>query len=501
MLNRKEKLDKLYMDMGENISRMYPSLLNSINLYKLVSSSKVENEKKELWIDLLRLYYYVLFCNLDIVSTFRAELRAETVWEKRIHLKYLNVIQTETIKAMFGFGEDKHALWWKFCRDAGTDLSEYDKSEIERTLSRYKSEFFNNYSKDCRDFAIHYDDNPLKVYDYLTKISEQEEIDKVSGFFDLLKKLLHLIEKLSKEQGLPMGMPSMNGKSIWELWNVFPDKEHKLITKAKEELALYCKTLDSVVRSYRLPDIMEERVGMKGVSSQLLSLKETLHPGIHLLYIYIDISCALIAYLGAEYYIEKQLNLRHLNVVVYEGFKKLYGFPCGKEKDAGGEGGRSCVAFWRDIILPRIEKSGNIDWKRKAQMIECQLQILAIDSSINNNALRLMSIKMCNKKKVDYIPRFTDELVRMNPFQEMRKALLFMKVLPNVMELEKETMNIVYRQETELYEKNMDEMRNKLENVRVLILQSSKDEALKEKINDSINKVLSLTGSLQREQG
>ena len=133
-------------------------------------------------------------------------------------------------------------------------------------------------------------------------------------------------------------------------------------------------------------------------------------------------------------------------------------------------------------------------------MIECQLQKLANDSSINNIDLRLMSIKMCNKKKVDYIPRFTDELVRMNPFQEMRKALLFMKVLPNVMELEKETMNIVYRQETELYEKNMYEMRNKLENVRVLILQSSKDEALKENINDSINKVLSLMDSLHSRE-
>ena len=78
---------------------------------------------------------------------------------------------------------------------------------------------------------------------------------------------------------------------------------------------------------------------------------------------------------------------------------------------------------------------------------------------------------------------------------QMRKALLFLKVLPNVMELEKETLNIVYKQETELYEKKMDEIKNKLEIVRKLVLQLSKNEALNESINDSINRVLSLLDS------
>ena len=492
-LATKEQLDTIYKSMGDIISSMYPSLLNSIKLYKKLNTINEDFNRKNIWIDLVRIYYFVLFCHLDIVSTLRAEFRAITIGEKRIHLKYLNVIVTEMIKAMFGFSDDKHCLWKRFCNDAGALLNEKDKTKIECLITKFKEKYCNSDSKDCRNYAIHYDDDPLRVYSYLCNLSEEAETEKISKFLAILHELLLITNKLSNEQRLPLCYLQVADNSFWEKLNIFPDKDSVLLSQTRKSVVSYWNTLDSVVKSYKLPNIVEQQLGIEGMSLQLQLLRETVHPGIHLLFIYIDICCAVMAYLSSEYYIERQLNLRHLNVIVYEGFKKLYGFSNNKSYQKGNDKNeRLHSSFWNNILYPCLMSSDNDCLKNKAQEIDSKLQLLADDSTINDDDLRQMSVHIREKRNKDYIPRFTDKLIKMSPFLEMNRALKLLKLLPDIMKLDKEVTNIKYSDAKVLQDRKIESMRNQLEGIRNSILQSCKDKSVQDSINESTNKLLSL---------
>ncbi|MBQ8958043.1 MAG: hypothetical protein IJ057_06030 [Bacteroidales bacterium] len=486
----KQQLDTIYKSMGENISSMYPSLLSVLELYRVLGSIDEQSEGKRFWMDLLRVDYFVLFCHLDIVTAIRAEQRAETVWEKRIHLKYLNVIQTEIFKAMFGFGKAKHCLWKKFCNN-GINIDEKDRTEIDALVADYSGTFLHTDSKDRRDFAIHYDFDPIKVYDFLCRLSEEEEMKQVSKFLEICHRLLELVYKISSEMHLPLGMPQIQDYSLWERLNFFPDKDNQLLLKTKSSLNSYCKTLDSIANSYRLPEIVGKKFGAENIISHVQPIRESIHPGMLLLFIYIDICCAVIAYFSSEHYIEKQLNLRHLNVIVYEGMKKMYGFKNSNTK-GNNNNEKAQSAFWKDFLYPIIIGEGNDDWRNRALVIEKQLETLAYDSSINDEDLRNMSVHIREKNDSDYIPRFTDKLIKMNPLVEMNKALKFLKILPDVMRLDQEVANIRYTDIKRVQDQRNREMINKLENIRNIVLQSCRDEEVKESLNQSTEKLISL---------
>ena len=226
-------------------------------------------------------------------------------------------------------------------------------------------------------------------------------------------------------------------------------------------------------------------------SFQIQPIRESIHPGMLLLFIYIDICCSVIAYFSSEHYIEKQLNLRHLNVIVYEGMKKLSGFRNSNTK-GNNNSEKAQSAFWKDFLYPIIMGEGNDDWRNRALVIEKQLETLAHDSSINDEDLRNMSVHIREKKDSDYIPRFTDKLIKMNPLAEMNKALKFLKVLPDVMKLDQEVANIKYAGIKRIQDKRNNEMINKLENIRNMVLQSYRDEDVKVSLNQSTEKIISL---------
>ena len=66
------------------------------------------------------------------------------------------------------------------------------------------------------------------------------------------------------------------------------------------------------------------------------------------------------------------------------------------------------------------------------------------------------------------------------------------RLLPDIMKLNKEVTNIKYSDVKVLQDRKTESMRNQLEGMRDLILQSCKDKSVQESINESTNKLLSL---------
>ena len=327
----KEQLDYLYNNMGKNISFMYPSLLNSINLYNILISSEQDFDNKTLLIDIVRINYQVLFTHLDIVTIFRAELRADTPWEKRMHLKYVYAVLTEAFKALFGFNSNKQTLWKKFCDEAKDFIGENEKVSVELLIDQFRKNHLDKATEDFRKYVVHYDYDPLKVYDFWSVISEQKEVDLINNYLALSLGVWRLIEKVLGNLGLEIKQnvyvnPVFSDLSIWERINNFPDRDDKLLGKMKEGVARYVSSLDSLVDDYRSSNRIQTKLGIDNTTPKMQQVLESIHPLMFLDMISIDIGCVVIAYLTSQHYIEKQLNLRHLNVIVYEGFDKLYGF-------------------------------------------------------------------------------------------------------------------------------------------------------------------------------
>ena len=327
----KEQLDYLYNNMGETISSMYPSFLKSIILYNKLSSIKADFDNKDLLIYAVRVYYQIIYSYLDIVTIFRSELKAVSTWEKRIQLKYVYVVLTETIKALFGFKVNKQTLWKKFCDNAGGVVEDEDRITINQHIEKFKIKHLNSVTKNFRDYAVHYDCDPLKVYEFWQVLSEQKEIDIINDYYALSLEILSLVEKVFGNNIAVIGCDSLDGPvspsfAFWEKVNSFSDKDGRLLRRMQIGVETHVTSLDSLVRTYRIPNKAERRCGFDTITMQMRSFLEAFHPVMLLHFIYIDIGCVIIAYLNSKYYIEKQLNLRHLNVIVYEGFKKLYGF-------------------------------------------------------------------------------------------------------------------------------------------------------------------------------
>lgn len=493
----KEQLDYLYNNMGETISFMYPSLLNSIRLYNLLISFEEDFDNKALLINIVRINYQVLFTHLDIATIFRAELRADTPWEKRMHLKYVYAVLTEAFKALFGFDTNKQTLWKKFCDEAKGFIGEDERVGIELQIDQLRKNHLDNTTEDFRKYVVHYDYDPLKVYDFWSVISEQKEVDFINSYLTLSLGVWHLIEKVLGSLGLEIkhhayANPVFSDFSIWERINNFPDRDDKLLGKMKEGVARYVSSLDSLVKDYRLPNRIETKLGIDNITPKMQQVLESVHPLMFLDMISIDIGCVVIAYLTSQHYIEKQLNLRHLNVIVYEGFNKLYGFDHVEPVESEIKEAEKPLSYWKSFLYPIIMDSGSDEWKEKARNIEIQLQQLSKDSLIDDEELRLMSVHIRKKNNKDYIPNFSEKLIKMNPIIEMSRALKLLGIVRDVMWLNKEVINIQYSKIKAVQDKELDGIKSNLKSICSLFLQFSNDESAKRKVRQTFDEILSL---------
>ena len=493
----KEQLDYLYNNMGKNISFMYPSLLNSINLYNILNSSEQDFDNKTLLIDIVRINYQVLFTHLDIVTIFRAELRADTPWEKRMHLKYVYAVLTEAFKALFGFNSNKQTLWKKFCDEAKDFIGENEKVSVELLIDQFRKNHLDKATEDFRKYVVHYDYDPLKVYDFWSVISEQKEVDLINNYLALSLGVWRLIEKVLGNLGLEIKQnayvnPVFSDLSIWERINNFPDRDDKLLGKMKEGVARYVSSLDSLVDDYRSSNRIQTKLGIDNTTPKMQQVLESIHPLMFLDMISIDIGCVVIAYLTSQHYIEKQLNLRHLNVIVYEGFDKLYGFDHVKPVESEIKEAEKPLSYWKSFLYPIIMDSGSDEWKEKARNIEIQLQQLSKDSLVNDEKLRLMSVHIRKKNNKDYISVFSEKLIKMNPIIEMCRALKLFGIVRDVMWLNKEVINIQYSKIKAVQDKELDRIKSNLKSICSLFLQYSNDESAKRKVRQTFDEILSL---------
>lgn len=444
----KETIHKLHENMGNNFSYFVPLLCNcasSLESLEQKNENEFENGKNlSFWEMLLKLQLFSLIINLDLRTFLRADFRSASSSEKRCNLKYVNAITIEGYSYLFGFGKDRENAFWKVVKKLAEQINDEeltkDINDIEQRAKKFENIYAQPEDRYKRNLSIHYDSDPIKVHNYLSQISEDKETIRTSAFLKILDDITIFINKYIQKFQIPLILSTNNYDiDIWEKINCFPDDDNKLFNELNEKLIHFAEQLDRVVAQCKIPKLLQEKFSLDNtLTERLQPLIDSTHPGIHILFIYLDLVCAIRAYLSSEFYFEKQLNLRRINVVVYEGFKHLYGYTDSDHLES----------FWQKNISSILKDSTNTNLLDSLTKIEMELKELATNNGINNKPLRECTVHYRYKDRDNIVTLF-HALIKSNPLIEMNKSLKLLKLLPGLLKINTESVSFKYNLEQE----------------------------------------------------
>jgi hypothetical protein len=487
----KESIQKLYENMGSNFSFFVPQLcscVSSLESLEQINENECENVNAlSLWKMLLKLHLFSLLIDVDLSTFLRADFRSTSDPEKRCNLKYVNVITFEGYNYLFGISKNKNnAIWQIFKRLAAqinNDELIKDINDIEQRAKEFENSLAQSIDRDNRNLSIHYDSDPLKVYNFLSQISEETETIRTNAFLKIIDDLIIFVNKYILKFQIPL-ICSTNNYDIdfWEKINLFPDKDRKLFTNFDEKIVSFGKQLDHIVAQCRMPKIVQEKLNLDdSFTERLQPMINSIQPGLHILFIYLDLASAIRAYLSSEYYFEKQLNLRRINVVVYEGFKHIYGYTDSEH----------LKSFWQQKISSILKESTNTNLTDSLTIIESELKKLAADKGINNMQLRECSVHYRFKESDNTIQLF-HALVKSNPLIELNKALKLIQILPELMKLNSDSMSVVYNLEHDKIKSINIKTVAQIDTILTIIEQANMDPESRQKMIDNTIKIKSL---------
>ncbi len=482
-LATKETITDLYMNMGSNFSIFVPILYNytqSLELSNKVGSrDEVEADLSDI---LLKLNTFCLLINLDLSTFLRADFRSHSTPEKRCNLKYINVILIEGYNYLFGFKRQKKDALWRIFKNTAERVNDkeliIDIKNIDQQANDFRDIYAEKKDRGNRNLSIHYDSDPQKVYDLLLNLREDAEIKKMCAFFGILENINVLISKHILKYYKLISSSNKN-INIWERINHFDDNNNKLFNELEGTITCYSNQLDSIISQCRVPKKIQEKFELNNeLTKRLTPFIKSVNPCIHILFIYLDLASAVRAYLSSEFYFEKQLNLRRVHIIVYEGFKHIFGYS---ERD-------NEQSFWSRNILPILKTTTDIDQLNKLENIEKELQKLASDKGITNLDLRECVVHYRYKERDNVIKLF-HALVKLNPLIEMNKALKLLKLLPKLIEISNDSVRFIYNLEQEKIKLINNKMLEQFNHILSMAEQIEMNPKKRQEVIDMLNKI------------
>lgn len=487
----KEFIQKLYENMGRNYSFLVPQLCNcvsSLESLEQINEKEYENVNAlSLRRMLLKLHLFSLLIDIDLSTFLRANIRSTSDIEKFCNLKYVNVITFEGYNYLFGLGKDKDNAIWQIIKKLAAQINNdeliKDIDDLEQRAKEFENIFAQRKDRNKRNLSIHYDSNPLRVYNFLSRISEDTETKRASAFLKILDDLLIFVNKHTQKFQIPLICSTNNYDiDIWEKINHFIDENGKLFNILDEKIGSFGKQLNHIVEQCMMPKKIQEKLNLdESFTERLQPIIKSMNPGLHIFFIYLDLASAMRAYLSSEYYFEKQLNLRRINIVVYEGFKHLYGYT---DSD-------HLKSFWQQNISSVLKKSKNTCLQVSLTKIESELKELAEDNGINNMQLRECSVHYRYKDRDNTLTLF-HALVQTHPLVEMYRALKLIKILPELIKLNTGSIGVVYNSEHEKIKLSSNKTVVQIDAILTIIERANISPELKQESIDKINKIKNL---------
>ncbi|SIT13589.1 hypothetical protein SAMN05421786_106151 [Chryseobacterium ureilyticum] len=174
-------------------------------------------------VNVLRYRLFIGFLFGDICSTLNIYNNAKTLYEEKFAVRTFFIIISEGFKKIYNFIKINEkgdviskyrnkSFWIKEIKPLIYNDLPYLKDNYNQITKKLDSflQFDFQVIKINRDLAVHYDDNPLLVYDMMIKLDLEKEIDLILKFMDIINgmftftevivsKFLEKIDSSSKE--------------------------------------------------------------------------------------------------------------------------------------------------------------------------------------------------------------------------------------------------------------------------------------------------------------
>jgi hypothetical protein len=200
--------EKKISEISKAVDQAHQFLEKTEKIQSLLTEKNIDIN----FININHLLKYRLFIGiiiLDLAAAIRIYLNAKLQYEALFSVRQIIVIINEGYKKIYNFilkhdkGIDiekyrKNSFWVKnigeiIYLDLPDLQQEYDSITIE--LERYLIMNFDGI-KDQRNLSIHYDENPVRVYDMLLKLDIEETFKKLIPFLGILNRMFDLTHLL-----------------------------------------------------------------------------------------------------------------------------------------------------------------------------------------------------------------------------------------------------------------------------------------------------------------
>lgn len=401
---------------------------------------------------LLELNNFVNYVGIELASIARACLNSELVAEHRYNLKLINIVILEAFKSLHGFSKGSNkAIWNKSIKPLLSNIEgEVFQKEIahlsQRLVDFGKSEFID---KDGRDLSLHYDLDPVLVYNHLVQIDEDKEFNNLIEFLTLMKEVgLFSVKYIAQYRG-DVGWSGLSKYSFTLMdFDPLSNFGQSFFNDLGDSIQSYTQTLSRCVHHQSLPEKIREVFKKDDHENNSLQIAVDLEKAVmQCFFIYIDLGSALRATHTGTHTIEKQFALKQVNTIIYEGFKKLYGFD-----DECPEN------FWKQFILPY---SGLV-LKDFDEFESLKLELANLRGLVLQNSFQRQNSVHFNKG----ILTVYRILIEISPTIELVKAQRLLSVLPKIINFLTGILKVLSQREIEEQEEFDKKWREKF---RVLV--------------------------------
>jgi hypothetical protein len=450
-----ESRNALYENMGTTIESFSPILKGNIILSEILKE-KLENNAYKIFDAFLSLNIYVQYTNIELASVLRACFRANLPAEKRYNIKWINCVILESYKHLYGYGSaKKKSLWISKVKPL---LKVIKHQEFGQNLENLENQIIEFGESDItnleqRNLSFHYDLEPLLVYDMLIGLSEEEEVQRMICFMDLLQNISFFVSKYINEHAVLMNIePKALLKYAFTFsdFDIFQNNRDNIHSTMESAIQSHAQRLDTFIRQQSLPELIKQK--FKDINSDSINpiyrLIEIQKTAIQLTYLYIDLASATKAFISSEYTIEKQLSLKQINIIIYEGYNKLYGLN-----------GESEDSFWQKYICPIALENEDDSISDEFNSINQELQTLK-EKVETFDKQRQLSVHLDKG-----IPKVYSMLHNLNPVKEMQKALLLLNILPKILNLLTKCLHIIDLRSRTNHEKRMASTYETIDNI------------------------------------
>jgi len=404
--------------MRKTISSSFGPLRDTLYTYNRLANS-VELDKSSLpafdtYKKLLELQAYLLYGTIVLSVFLRASFRSSSSVEKRFNLKYIVFTTTELYKAING----PKGIWTKLRNSFNSDAVQPYVIDIEHKLNEFSQNYCTISDKAYRDLAVHYDKNPNKVYDFLYQLSEDIETKRASAFLAITEAYNRLFSNL------PLAIfKDDNTNEELTLTNevVLGDRSSEIYSLLGDEILAIAQSLNKIQHSYSLPSVVESKFGVSGIAEQMSDILDISHLGIHIHLLYLDIAVAARAFLSSESFIEKAIHLARLNLISYEGVKKIYD--------------NNPDSFWQKYIVDIVSHKDQMT-QDEIKGVELLLSFASekgffFDAEFRHNYAHI------RKGNISRLPLLFAKIQQLDAFKELNRTLILLRILPKIMRLNK----------------------------------------------------------------